>query len=141
MLDSSLLQSIPEFSKSKHNILCSELKQLYVAVTRTRQRLWFCEDTKEHCGPLFEYWKKKCVVQVQQLNDSLAHSMLASSSKQDWRSQGFKVRMPSISIPMFEFGMFFKSSVNCFLSYSKQLLNLLLKIPKVLLQILKVLIH
>ncbi|XP_038877003.1 uncharacterized protein LOC120069339 isoform X2 [Benincasa hispida] len=90
-LDSSLHQSIPRFSKSKHNVLCSELKQLYVAVTRTRQRLWFCEDTREHSEPLFDYWKGKCVVQVQELNDSLAQSMLASSSKEDWRSQGFKL--------------------------------------------------
>ncbi|KGN50541.2 hypothetical protein Csa_018847 [Cucumis sativus] len=91
MLDSNLDQSIPQFSMSKHNILCSELKQLYVAVTRTRQRLWFCEDTREHSEPLFDYWKGKCVVQVQQLNDSLAQSMLASSSREDWRSQGFKL--------------------------------------------------
>ncbi|KAG7030546.1 TPR and ankyrin repeat-containing protein 1, partial [Cucurbita argyrosperma subsp. argyrosperma] len=91
MLDSSLPHSIPQFSMSKHNILCSELKQLYVAVTRTRQRLWFCEDTKEHSEPMFEYWKKKCVVQFQQLNDSLAQSMLASCSKEDWRSQGLKL--------------------------------------------------
>lgn len=97
MLDSSLPHSIPQFSMSKHNILCSELKQLYVAVTRTRQRLWFCEDTKQHSEPLFEYWKIKCVVQVQQLNDSLAQSMLASCSKEDWRSQGLKVRMSSNS--------------------------------------------
>ncbi|TYK30411.1 uncharacterized protein E5676_scaffold349G00130 [Cucumis melo var. makuwa] len=91
MLDSNLHQSIPQFSKSKHNSLCSELKQLYVAVTRTRQRLWFCEDTREHSEPLFDYWKRKCVVQVQQLNDSLAQSMVASSSREDWRSQGFKL--------------------------------------------------
>lgn len=97
MLDSNFHWSIPRFSKSKHNILCSELKQLYVAVTRTRQRLWFCEDAKEHSEPLFDYWKGKCVVQVQQLNDSLAQSMLASSSKEDWRSQGFKVGIFSIS--------------------------------------------
>lgn len=97
MLDSNLHQSIPQFSKSKHNSLCSELKQLYVAVTRTRQRLWFCEDTREHSEPLFDYWKRKCVVQVQQLNDSLAQSMVASSSREDWRSQGFKVSIFAIS--------------------------------------------
>ncbi|KAL9416864.1 hypothetical protein AB3S75_039948 [Citrus x aurantiifolia] len=37
LLDSTLPRSFPSFNEAKHNVLCSELKQLYVAITRTRQ--------------------------------------------------------------------------------------------------------
>ncbi|KAF3432421.1 hypothetical protein FNV43_RR27161 [Rhamnella rubrinervis] len=89
LLDSTSA-SFPHFNESKHNILCSELKQLYVAVTRTRQRLWICESS-EHSKPMFDYWKKKCLVQVRQLDDSLAHAMQVASSPEEWRSRGIKL--------------------------------------------------
>ncbi|XP_042981757.1 uncharacterized protein LOC122311308 isoform X4 [Carya illinoinensis] len=76
---------------TKHNDLCSELKQLYVAITRTRQRLWICENTEEFCKPMFDYWKKKCLVQVRQLDDSLVQAMQVASSSEEWRSKGMKL--------------------------------------------------
>ena len=89
MFDSASPNS-PTFSESKHNIMCSELKQLYVAVTRTRQRLWICE-SKEISEPMFDYWKKMCLVQERQLDDSLAQAMQVASSPEEWRSRGIKV--------------------------------------------------
>ncbi|KAF3432418.1 hypothetical protein FNV43_RR27158 [Rhamnella rubrinervis] len=89
LLDSTS-PSFPQFNESKHNILCSELKQLYVAVTRTRQRLWICESS-EHSKSMFDYWKKKCLVEVRQLDDSLAHAMQVASSPEEWHSQGIKL--------------------------------------------------
>lgn len=50
--------SYPKFDGNKHFLLCSELKLFYVAVTRTRQRLWICEDKNDLCHPIFDYWKK-----------------------------------------------------------------------------------
>ncbi|XP_048428983.1 uncharacterized protein LOC125472003 [Pyrus x bretschneideri] len=91
LLDSTLPQCFPRFSEAKHNILCSELKQLYVAVTRTRQRLWVYENAEEISKPMFDYWKKKCLVQVRQLDDSLAQAMQVSSSPEEWKSRGIKV--------------------------------------------------
>ncbi|PKI40627.1 hypothetical protein CRG98_038976 [Punica granatum] len=44
LLDNSFISRYPQFKPARHNILCSELKQLYVAVTRARQRLWICEN-------------------------------------------------------------------------------------------------
>ncbi|PWA91983.1 recBCD enzyme subunit RecB, P-loop containing nucleoside triphosphate hydrolase [Artemisia annua] len=38
-LDEELPQSFPTFNEARHGVLCSELKQLYVAITRTTQRL------------------------------------------------------------------------------------------------------
>ncbi|KAK2635999.1 hypothetical protein Ddye_030791 [Dipteronia dyeriana] len=94
MKEQDLLESpmpFPSFNEAKHNILCSELKQLYVAITRTRQRLWIWENMEELCKPMFDYWKKKCLVQVRQLDDSLAQAMQVASSPEEWRSQGIKL--------------------------------------------------
>ncbi|XVF02940.1 hypothetical protein REPUB_Repub04eG0217900 [Reevesia pubescens] len=83
--------SFPSFKQSKHNILCSELKQLYVALTRTRQRLWICENVEEFFKPVLNYWKKKCLVQVKKLDDSLAQAMQVASSPEEWKSRGYKL--------------------------------------------------
>ncbi|KAG6766040.1 hypothetical protein POTOM_030105 [Populus tomentosa] len=83
--------SFPSFMLAKHNVLCSELKQLYVAITRTRQRLWICENVEEFSRPMFDYWMKKSLVQVRKLDDSLAQAMQVSSSPEEWKSQGYKL--------------------------------------------------
>ncbi|WJX52814.1 hypothetical protein P8452_38884 [Trifolium repens] len=91
MLEPTESKSFPSFNDSKHNILCSELKHLYVAVTRTRQRLWICENTEEYCRPMFDYWKRKCLVQFKELDDSLAQAMKVASSPEEWKSRGKKL--------------------------------------------------
>ncbi|PNT61766.1 uncharacterized protein LOC100839489 [Brachypodium distachyon] len=83
--------SHPDFDRSKHYLLCSELKQLYVAITRTRQRLWICENTDDHCRPMFDYWKKLCLVEVRLLDSSLVQAMQTGSSTDDWRLRGTKL--------------------------------------------------
>ncbi|XP_052204547.1 uncharacterized protein LOC127809633 [Diospyros lotus] len=89
LLDASV--SSPCFDEATHNVLCSELKQLYVAITRTRQRLWICENNEELSKPIFDYWKKKSLVQVKQLDDSLARAMQVASSPDEWKSRGEKL--------------------------------------------------
>uniref|UniRef100_A0A3B6CCA9 UvrD-like helicase ATP-binding domain-containing protein n=2 Tax=Triticum aestivum TaxID=4565 RepID=A0A3B6CCA9_WHEAT len=83
--------SHPGFDRSKHHLLCSELKQLYVAITRTRQRLWICENTDDYCRPMFDYWKKLCLVEVRLLDPSLIQAMQTGSSTDDWRLRGIKL--------------------------------------------------
>ncbi|KAL7163132.1 hypothetical protein ACSBR2_039265 [Camellia fascicularis] len=90
MLDGTC-RSYPKFDEERHNVLCSELKQLYVAITRTRQRLWICENTEELSKPMFDYWKKKCLVQVRKLDDSLAQAMQVASSLEEWKKRGIKL--------------------------------------------------
>ncbi|GJV83445.1 UvrD-like helicase, ATP-binding domain, P-loop containing nucleoside triphosphate hydrolase [Tanacetum coccineum] len=51
-LDEKLPQSFMPFTEERHGVLCSELKQLYVAITRMRQRLWFCENKEELSKPI-----------------------------------------------------------------------------------------
>ncbi|MQM02501.1 hypothetical protein Taro_035269 [Colocasia esculenta] len=91
LLHPSLNRGFPCFEMTKHNVLCSELKQLYVAITRTRQRLWICESNTEYSRPMFEYWKSLCLVQTRQLDGSLAQAMRVASSKEEWRARGIKL--------------------------------------------------
>lgn len=91
LLDATSPESFPSFEETKHNLMCSELKQLYVAITRTRQRLWVSENTEELSRPMFDYWKRKCLVQVRRLDDSLAQAMQVASSPEEWKARGVKV--------------------------------------------------
>ncbi|KAI3888823.1 hypothetical protein MKW92_003166, partial [Papaver armeniacum] len=91
LLDPNEHKSFPNFSQTKHKILCSELKQLYVAVTHTRQRLWICENEGEFSKPIFDCWKKLCIVRVTQVDKSLARAMQVASSEADWGSRGIKL--------------------------------------------------
>jgi hypothetical protein len=40
---------------------------------------------------MFDYWMKKCLVQVRQLDDSFAQEMQVASSAEEWRLRGIKV--------------------------------------------------
>ncbi|XP_044475821.1 uncharacterized protein LOC123203512 isoform X2 [Mangifera indica] len=91
LLDSTSPSAFPSFSEAKHNILCAELKQLYVAITRTRQRLWIWEDNEDVSKPMFDYWKKKFLVQVKQLDDSFVHAMQVVSTPEEWKLKGLKL--------------------------------------------------
>ncbi|PWA96126.1 uvrD-like Helicase, ATP-binding domain, P-loop containing nucleoside triphosphate hydrolase [Artemisia annua] len=88
-LEEKLPQSFPTFNEARHSILCSELKQLYVAITRTRQRLWICENKEDLSKPMFDYWKKRGLVQVRKLDDSVAQAMRVASSPQEWRERAY----------------------------------------------------
>ncbi|PWA59878.1 uvrD-like Helicase, ATP-binding domain, P-loop containing nucleoside triphosphate hydrolase [Artemisia annua] len=89
-LDEKLPQSFPTFDEVRHSLLCSELKQLYVAITRTRQRLWICENKEELSKPMFDYWKRKGLVQIRKLDDSMAQAMQVASSPREWQERGKK---------------------------------------------------
>ncbi|CAI9770919.1 unnamed protein product [Fraxinus pennsylvanica] len=91
LFDSGFPKSFPSFSQLRHNILCSELKQLYVAITRTRQRLWICENAEELSKPMLDYWKRLGLVNVRKVDDSLAQAMQKASSPEEWKSQGIKL--------------------------------------------------
>ncbi|KAI3817039.1 hypothetical protein L1987_10826 [Smallanthus sonchifolius] len=74
-LDDQHPRSYTNFSESRHSILCSELKKLYVAITRTRQRLWICESKEELSKPMFDYWKRRELIQIRKLDDSVAQAI------------------------------------------------------------------
>ncbi|XP_057251294.1 uncharacterized protein LOC130589375 [Beta vulgaris subsp. vulgaris] len=87
----SISETYPSFTNARHDILCYELKQLYVAITRTRQRLWICEDTDGIISPMADYWQKLNLIQSEKLDDLFARSMIVASSLEDWRSRGMKM--------------------------------------------------
>ncbi|XP_069151554.1 uncharacterized protein [Solanum lycopersicum] len=82
--------SFPSFCDAKHNILCSELKQLYVAITRTRQRLWICESLDDLSMPMFDYWKMLSLVEVKNVH-SVRDTMQTFSTPEEWKSRGIKL--------------------------------------------------
>ncbi|XP_022872886.1 uncharacterized protein LOC111391845 [Olea europaea var. sylvestris] len=91
LFDSGFPKYFPRFSQLGHNILCSELKQLYVAITRTRQRLWICENAEELSKPMLDYWKRLGLVTVRKVDESLIQEMQRASSPEEWKSLGIKV--------------------------------------------------
>ncbi|KAK2965395.1 hypothetical protein RJ640_001472, partial [Escallonia rubra] len=78
------------FSPERHNVLCSKLKQLYVAITRTKQRLWICEN-EVFPQPMLDYWKKLCLVEERHLDDTFAKEIQVVSNKEEWKSRGIKL--------------------------------------------------
>lgn len=59
LIDSSSLRSFPSFNLAEHNALSSELKQLYDAITNTRQRLWRYKNREEFYNPMLNYWSEQ----------------------------------------------------------------------------------
>ena len=53
-----------EFNPDLHKVLCSELKYLYTAVTRSRVNVWFYESDKECRAPMFDYFRRRSLVRV-----------------------------------------------------------------------------
>ena len=78
------------FSHEKHYILSSELKHLYVAVTRARQHIWICDDDPEHSMPIREYWEQHGLIKVTESVDEInTFSILAKKSgSREWDQQG-----------------------------------------------------
>ncbi|EHA8589880.1 putative UvrD-like Helicase [Cocos nucifera] len=84
------LPKYPHFDQDKHQILFTELKQLYVAVTRTKRRLWIYESSRGFGGPIFNYWKMLGLVQVERLDSSFVRRMEVYCKIEEWDSRGMK---------------------------------------------------
>ncbi|KAI3905568.1 hypothetical protein MKX01_036477 [Papaver californicum] len=101
LLDSTNIDSFPCFSEGKHKILCSELRQLYVAITRTKQRLWVYENIGEFSNPIFDYWKKLQVMQLFNEGNfemaALSFQSSGDSFKEKWaKAAGLRASSASI---------------------------------------------
>ena len=83
-----------EFNPDQHKILISEFKYLYTALTRARVNVWLFDESEEARAPMFEYFRKRGVVdvkQVQKTEDGMAslEGMFAQKSgKEEWKKQG-----------------------------------------------------
>ncbi|GES72918.1 hypothetical protein RCL_jg15567.t2 [Rhizophagus clarus] len=84
-------EGIQTFTHEKHFILSSELKQLYVAVTRAKQRLWICDENTEFSMPIRKYWKHHGLIKECQSMDEIILSTLAKKSdSREWNKQGIE---------------------------------------------------
>ncbi|KAK2992171.1 hypothetical protein RJ640_000807, partial [Escallonia rubra] len=94
MEEKDMLKSSPKhftsFSWEKHSVLCSEMKNLYVAITRTKQRLWIWENAG-FSQPIFDYWKNSYLVEERQVDDAFIQEMQVASSQEEWKSRGIKL--------------------------------------------------
>lgn len=83
-----------EFDPDRHKILISEFKYLYTALTRARVNVWLFDEDEEARAPIFEYFKKREVVEVKRpykTDDnriSLEGMFAEKSTKEEWSSQG-----------------------------------------------------
>jgi superfamily I DNA/RNA helicase len=75
-----------QFDMEKDQILCSELKILYMVCTRAKNNLWFFEERPERAQSMEDYWKDRNVVLIAKNTDFLKErgSMLKPSSKSAW---------------------------------------------------------
>lgn len=83
--------SFPQFDAQKHNLLMSELKQLYVVVTRARQRLWIYDECPEHHKPMLDFWNQSRLIHVKRLDDDLIRTIHGKSTPEDWKRRGIQV--------------------------------------------------
>ncbi|KAK3002991.1 hypothetical protein RJ639_019263 [Escallonia herrerae] len=94
MKDKDMLKSsskhFTSFSWEKHSVLCSEMKNLYVAITRTKQRLWIWENAG-FSQPIFDYWKNSYLVEERQVDDAFIQEMQVASNQEEWKSRGIKL--------------------------------------------------
>lgn len=95
LLDSTLPDSLASLkTQTTHDLMPFELKLLYLAITRSTQRLWIYENREYNSSPIFEYWKTLSLVQIKELDDSLLKAMQVECNKEEWSSRGILVCVP-----------------------------------------------
>jgi hypothetical protein len=73
------------FEPNKHNVLISELKILYTAITRARVNVWFFDEDEEARAPMFKYFRQLNLVQGITLENE---GKGIATTKDAWRDQG-----------------------------------------------------
>ncbi|CAI5959284.1 unnamed protein product [Closterium sp. NIES-64] len=74
----------------RHWSLCSELKQLYVAITRAKQRLWVLEERGAgERTPMGDLWAAMGIVAVKEEREVCPEYVKRVSSEKDWKALGF----------------------------------------------------
>ncbi|CAE7234107.1 unnamed protein product [Rhizoctonia solani] len=85
-LDSSKYRSLPEFDPIRHAVICSELKNLYVGITRARSNCWIW-DISERAEPMKEFWTERNLIKKCGPGDAIPQ-LSVSSSESEWEDQG-----------------------------------------------------
>ncbi|KAK2462120.1 hypothetical protein APHAL10511_006583 [Amanita phalloides] len=74
------------FDTVKHVGLCSELKSLYVAITRAKKNMWIA-DCSEKANPIKEYWSHRDLISIRTAGEALPRLAETSTSEQ-WAHVG-----------------------------------------------------
>ena len=72
------------------SILCSELKQLYVAVSRAKRRLFVVDNNKSRRRHIFRYWLQNQLA-VSASMDSASSAVIEATSAEAWKLQGLSM--------------------------------------------------
>jgi ATP-dependent exoDNAse (exonuclease V) beta subunit len=82
------LKGTQVFSHEKHYIISSELKYLYVAITRSKQRIWICDESVEYSKPIQMYWKNLGLIKIVQSEDKILSTLAKKSDSHEWEQKG-----------------------------------------------------
>ena len=78
------------FDINKHQVLCEELKSLYVGITRARKRCFVFDASEERRAPLFKFLHRMGVAELglEQVLSVSATRSLTKNTAEDWLRQG-----------------------------------------------------
>ena len=80
---------ILQFSEQEHHIMCSELKQLYTAITRARVRVVIYDENPATRAPLFYFFERLGLCdKIKILEDGPTPGFVKETSADEWRARG-----------------------------------------------------
>ncbi|GAB1522834.1 hypothetical protein RhiTH_005958 [Rhizoctonia solani] len=77
---------VPRFDEIRHAVICTELKNLYVGLTRARNHCWIW-DVSEKAEPMKLFWRKQGLIKECGPNDPMPQ-LSVSSTDADWAKSG-----------------------------------------------------
>ena len=87
-----MLRPLEEFNEQEHHIMCSELKQLYTAITRARVRVVIFDEDPAARAPLFYFFQRRSLCDTIKILDlggaAPAGGFVKETSAEEWRARG-----------------------------------------------------
>ncbi|KAG8815978.1 hypothetical protein FRC17_000507, partial [Serendipita sp. 399] len=78
--------SCPTFDPLRHQGVCSELKFLYVGLTRARNQLWIWDSSPE-AEPMKLFWSSRDQIEIRRPGDDIPH-LAVKSTPEEWEKMG-----------------------------------------------------
>ncbi|KAB5592704.1 TPR and ankyrin repeat-containing protein 1 [Ceratobasidium theobromae] len=85
-LEKSDFGPVPRFDEIRHAVICTELKNLYVGLTRARNHCWIW-DISDKAEPMKVFWKRQDLIKLCGPEDPMPQ-LSVSSSEADWAKSG-----------------------------------------------------
>ncbi|KAH7337987.1 hypothetical protein B0J17DRAFT_706450 [Rhizoctonia solani] len=85
-LHAANLGPAPRFDEIRHAVICTELKNLYVGLTRARNHCWIW-DVSEKAEPMKLFWRQQDLIKECGPNDPMPQ-LSVSSTQADWAKSG-----------------------------------------------------